>query len=208
MDISVMGLAVGPVQTNCYIVNREGSASCVVIDPGDEAERIAAAIKKKGLENEGILLTHGHFDHITGVSELVSLVGGKVYAYKGERELMMDPRMNGCAMMGYEVVVEPDCLLPDGGVVDIAGMQFQVIHTPGHTAGSCCYYQEEAKLLFSGDTIFMESVGRTDFPTGNGRQLIDSVQNKVLALPADVQIYPGHGPKTSVAYEMANNPYA
>ncbi len=160
------------------------------------------------MNNEGILLTHGHFDHITGVSELVSLVGGKVYAYEGEKELMMDPRQNGSVMMGYELAIEPENLLRDGEILSVAGMAFKVIHTPGHTGGSCCFYQEEEKILFSGDTIFMESVGRTDFPTGSAKQLIDSVRNKVLVLPSDVQIYPGHGPETSVAYEAANNPYA
>lgn len=208
MEIEITLLTVGPVQTNCYIVNKKGSSACIVIDPGEEADKIARYIRKKGLINEGILLTHGHFDHITGVSELISLVGGKLYAYEGEKELMMDPRMNGCVMMGYEVAIEPEYLLRDGQTLEIAGMQFQVLHTPGHTSGSCCYYMEEEKVLFSGDTIFMESVGRTDFPTGNGRQLIDSIQTKVLVLPPDVQIYPGHGPETSVAYEKQNNPYA
>lgn len=206
MEIAI--LTVGPVQTNCYIVNKEGSSSCIVIDPGEETEKIAAYIGKKGLKNEGILLTHGHFDHITGISGLLSLVGGKVYAYETERELMMDPRQNGSVMMGYELAMEPERLLRDGQVLNIAGMDFKVIHTPGHTKGSCCFYSEEDKILFSGDTIFMESVGRTDFPTGNARELMDSVRNKVLSLSPDVTIYPGHGPETDVAYEMANNPYA
>lgn len=206
MEITI--LTVGPVQTNCYIVNKEGSTSCIVIDPGEEADKIASYIRKKGWKNEGILLTHGHFDHITGVSELVSLVGGKVYAYEGEKELMGDPRQNGSMMMGYELALEPECLLRDRQKFSVAGMDFKVLHTPGHTKGSCCYYAEEEKILFSGDTIFMESVGRTDFPTGSARELIDSVRNKVLMLPSDVKIYPGHGPETTVAYEMANNPYA
>lgn len=206
MEITI--LTVGPVQTNCYIVNKEGSTSCIVIDPGEEADKIASYIRKKGWKNEGILLTHGHFDHITGVSELVSLVGGKVYAYEGEKELMGDPRQNGSMMMGYELALEPECLLRDRQKFSVAGMDFKVLHTPGHTKGSCCYYAEEEKILFSGDTIFMESVGRTDFPTGSARELIDSVRNKVLKLPSDVKIYPGHGPETTVAYEMANNPYA
>lgn len=206
MEITI--LTVGPVQTNCYIINKEESSSCVVIDPGEEAEKIASYVSKKGLKNEGVLLTHGHFDHITGVSDLISRIGGKVYAYEGEKDLMADPRQNGSVMMGYELALEPECLLRDGEVLHIADMDLKVIHTPGHTKGSCCFYQEEEKILFSGDTIFMESVGRTDFPTGSARELIDSVRNKVLTLPADVKIYPGHGLETSVSYEMANNPYA
>lgn len=206
MEITV--LTVGPVYTNCYIVNKEGSASCLVVDPGDEGEKIASYIKKKNLSCEGILLTHGHFDHITGVSELVSLVGGKVYACEKERELLMDPQLNASALTGREVALEPEIFLRDGQHFEAAGLSFRVIHTPGHTKGGCCYYSEEEKILFSGDTIFMESIGRTDLPTGNGRELLDSVRNKVLALPDDVKIYPGHGPETNVAYEAANNPYA
>ena len=206
MEITI--LTVGPVCTNCYIINREGSTSCLVVDPGEDGEKIAFQIQKKGLTCEGILLTHGHFDHITGVSELLSLVGGKVYACEQERELLKDPQLNGSVMMGYEVALEPEIFLRDGQVLEAAGMTFQVVHTPGHTKGSCCYYAEEDKVLFAGDTIFMESVGRTDFPTGNVRELLDSVRNKVLTLPDDVTIYPGHGPETSVGYEAANNPYA
>lgn len=207
MEVTV--LTVGPVYTNCYIVNKENdSTGCVVIDPGEDAEKIASYIRKKNLTCEGILLTHGHFDHITAVSELHSLVGGKIYAYEKEKELLADPMLNSSAMVGYEVGIEADVWLRDGQMLEIAGMQFQVIHTPGHTKGGCCYYAESDKLLFSGDTIFMESIGRTDLPTGNSRELIDSVRNKVLTLPNDVTIYPGHGPKTTVAYEVANNPYA
>ena len=206
MEITV--LTVGPVYTNCYIANREGSGSCVVIDPGEDGDKIADYICKKGWQLEGILLTHGHFDHITGVSDLVSIAGGKVYAYREEKELLADPQLNASVMMGYEVALEPDVLLRDGQKFTVAGLNFQVIHTPGHTKGGCCYYAEDEKVLFSGDTIFMESIGRTDFPTGNSRELLDSVRNKILVLPDDVTIYPGHGPETNVAYEAANNPYA
>ncbi len=208
MEIEVTVLTVGPIQTNCYIVNKKGESSCVVIDPGAEEEKIAAYIQKKGMKNEAILLTHGHFDHITGVSGLISLAGGKVYACEKEREILMDPNMNSSALMGYEVALEPEIFLRDRQKFTVAGIEFEVMHTPGHTAGGCCYYQREEGLLFSGDTVFMESVGRTDFPTGNSRELLDSLRNKILTLPPEVQIYPGHGPDTTVAYEMANNPYA
>lgn len=205
MEITV--LTVGPVCTNCYIVNKEGSKSCLVVDPGDEAVKIAEYIRKRDMQLEGILLTHGHFDHITGVSELVSLLGGKVYACKEEAELLGDPQLNASSLAGYEVAVQPDILLRDHEKVTVAKLTFEVIHTPGHTKGGCCFYSAEDKILFSGDTVFLESVGRTDLPTGNGRELVDSVRNKVLVLPNDVKIYPGHGPETDVAYEMANNPY-
>ena len=206
MEITV--LTVGPVYTNCYIVNTVSSKACLVIDPGEDADKIADYIRKKEWKLEGILLTHGHFDHITGVSDLVSMAGGKVYAFRDEKELLADPHLNASRMMGYEVALEPDILLRDGQKFTVADLTFQVIHTPGHTRGGCCYYAEDEKVLFSGDTIFMESIGRTDFPTGNSRELLDSIRNKVLVLPDDVKICPGHGPETTVAYEAANNPYA
>lgn len=205
MEITV--LTVGAVYTNCYIINKEGNDACLVIDPGDEAGKIASYIKKRGLHCEGILLTHGHFDHITGVSELVSLAGGKVYACEAEKELLLEPDLNASAMTGRAVSLSPDVLLCDGQRLEAAGLAFTVLHTPGHTKGGCCYYSEEEKVLFAGDTIFLESVGRDDFPTGNGRELISSIRDKILTLPDDVKIYPGHGPETNVAYEAANNPY-
>ncbi len=207
-DIQIETIVVGPVQTNCMVVYRSGSDNCVVIDPGEEAGRIADRLRQRGLKNQGILLTHGHFDHITGVSELVSLAGGKVYAYEGERDLMIPPALNGSAMMGYELGLEPECLLRDGEILSLADMDFRVIHTPGHTSGSCCFYMEREQILFSGDTVFLESVGRTDFPTGSSSQLLESLRKKVLTLPEHVKIYPGHGPDTSVSYEKQNNPYA
>lgn len=208
MEIEITILTVGMIQTNCYIVNRKDESSCIVIDPGAEAKKIAEYIERKNLKNEAILLTHGHFDHIMGVKELISLVGGEVYACEEERELLADPEMNVSSSMGRSASVTPDHFLRDGQHFTVAGIEFEVIHTPGHTKGGCCYYQKEEKLLFSGDTVFMESVGRTDFPTGNSRELLQSLREKILTLPSEVQIYPGHGPDTSVGYEMAYNPYA
>ena len=208
MEIEVTILTVGMIQTNCYIVNKKGASSCVVIDPGDEAAKIAEYIDRKQLTLEAILLTHGHFDHIMGVEQLISLKGGEVYAYEEERELLTDTQLNVSVSMGRATTLVPDHFLRDGEHITVAGIEFEVIHTPGHTRGSCCFYQKEEKILFSGDTVFMESVGRTDFPTGSSRELLQSLREKILTLPSEVQIYPGHGPDTSVGYEMAYNPYA
>lgn len=206
MHITV--LTVGPVQTNCYIASAEESKSCVVIDPGEEPDKIADYMDREGMQCLGILITHGHFDHITGVKGLVKRTGAPVYAYEGEKELMENPALNGSRLVGYELSVKPDVLLKDGQNLEIGGLAFEVIHTPGHTVGGCCFYEKSSAVLFSGDTIFMESIGRTDFPTGSSKQLLASVREKVLVLPEDVRIYPGHGEETTVENEKKYNPYA
>lgn len=206
-EIIVDSTVVGGVGTNCFIVRRVDSNRCVVIDPGDDGARISRFIRGNQLILEDILLTHGHFDHILGVSELVSGSGGRVCIYEGEETLLGDAGLNVSEMTGRPVSLRADVLLKDGQVYKTAGMEFQVIHTPGHTKGSCCYYLEHEKALFCGDTLFFESVGRTDLPTGNGRELIASLREKVLVLPDDVKVYTGHGPVTEIGYEKENNPY-
>lgn len=206
--MEIIELTVGPVQTNCYIMAKEGKDLCVVIDPGEEPEKIAEYIKKKNWSCAAILLTHGHFDHITGVSCLAAITGAKVYAGEAEKELLSDPVLNCSGMAGNAVALEPEYFLRDGEKIEIADISFETIATPGHTVGGCCYYIPDSGILFSGDTLFMESVGRTDLPTGNMHKLIESVRNRIFTLPDSVKIYPGHGPETSVAYEKENNPYA
>ncbi len=206
-EIIVDSTVVGSVGTNCYIVHRADSNRCVVIDPGEGGAKISRFIKGNQLVLEDILLTHGHFDHILGVSDLVSGAGGRVCIYEGEKTLLQDAGLNVSGMAGRPVSLRADVLLKDGQIYETAGMKFQVIHTPGHTKGSCCYYLEQEKALFCGDTLFFESVGRTDLPTGNGRELIASLREKVLVLPDDVKVYTGHGPVTQIGYEKENNPY-
>ena len=208
-QVRIKQMVVGPIGTNCYIVNREGSREAVVVDPGASGDRIADGMKKEGLIPVAVLLTHGHFDHYEGVPELTAALGGKVYILDKEMELIKDPSLNGSqGMMGRGTAIEPECTLKDGEVLSAAGMDFKVMHTPGHTSGGCCYYLEDEKILFAGDTIFMESIGRTDLPTGNMSQILESVRDRILKLPDDVRILPGHGPITDVAYERQNNPYA
>lgn len=203
----IESMVVGSVGTNCYIVHRKEDDRCVVIDPGDSGERIGSYIRQHGLVLEDILLTHGHFDHVLGVPGLVADAGGRVCAYEGERELLSDAGLNVSGMTGRPVSIEADVVFRDGQKFESAGMEFQVIHTPGHTKGSCCYYIEKEKVLFCGDTLFFESVGRCDLPTGNERELIRSLREKILTLPQDVQAFTGHGPATQIGYESENNPF-
>ena len=208
-DIAVKQVVVGPIQTNCYIVYKKGASSCVVIDPGYDGERIAGFIKEQGMSLDAVLLTHGHFDHFEGVPALTAELPAKVYILDLEQDLIRDPKKNGSAgLMRREKAIEVENVCHDGEVLKLAGIEFKVIHTPGHTAGGCCYYIEEKGLLFAGDTIFMESIGRTDLPTGDMSEILRSIREKILTLPDYVKILPGHGPVTDVAYASAYNPYA
>ncbi len=206
--IIIESAVVGGVQTNCYIVHKEGDTRCIVVDPGDNGQQLANYLAGENLQLEDILLTHSHFDHIMGIGDLMAKARGRLCVLDEEKELLEDANLNVSAMVGTPVSFEADVCLKDGQKYETAGMTFTVIHTPGHTKGSCCYYLEEQGILFSGDTLFLESIGRTDLPTGNGREIMNSLNEKVLTLPEDVKVYPGHGPTTDIAYEKANNPYA
>ncbi|MEG1847834.1 MAG: MBL fold metallo-hydrolase [Lachnospiraceae bacterium] len=205
--LQIERLVLGSVQTNCYYLYRKGHTEAVCIDPADRGADLYAALKEQGLSVQGILLTHGHFDHILGVKQLRDLAGCKVYAYEGEQELLADATMNVSAQMSHPVSIEADILLRDSERVTIADMTCTVIATPGHTAGSCCYYYEAEGVLFSGDTLFQESVGRTDFPTGSSAALGRSLREKLMILPENVKVYPGHGDETTIGYEARYNPY-
>lgn len=199
---------VGPIQTNCYFLYREDTKECLIIDPGYEADKIEAYVQKKQLHVAGILLTHGHFDHITAADEVRKKFQTKIYASGKEKELMADPRMNASVMMGDSVSLKADVWLEDGQELEMLGETMRCILTPGHTGGGMCFYFPKACMLFSGDTLFQESVGRTDFPTGSSRELIRSVREKLLVLPEAVRVYPGHGLMTTIRDEQMFNPYA
>ena len=199
---------VGPIQTNCYFLYREDTKECLIIDPGYEADKIEAYVQKKQLHVAGILLTHGHFDHITAADEVRKKFQTKIYASGKEKELMADPRMNVSVMMGESVSLKADVWLEDGQELEMLGETMRCILTPGHTGGGMCFYFPKACMLFSGDTLFQESVGRTDFPTGSSRELIRSVREKLLVPPEAVRVYPGHGLMTTIRDEQMFNPYA
>lgn len=216
-EIKIGKMVLGSFGTNTYFVYREGSGRAVVIDPGEEGTRIYATLFKNDLKVEGILLTHGHGDHIWGVSALQGAVNRertekglepvKVYALEDEKELLQDIDKNITAMCGKPCRVVPDQFLRDGETLSIADMDFQVIATPGHTAGSCCFYLKDAGFLISGDTLFEMSVGRTDFPTGSMSTLVRSIREKLFVLPDETKVYPGHGGMTTIGSEKENNPF-
>jgi len=206
-DIKIGRMMLGVCQTNCYFVYREGSSKVIFIDPADYGDQIFQAMKNNGFEVAAILLTHGHFDHIWGCSRLRQLTSAPVYAYEGEEEVLLSSDLNVSAGAGRACTVKANTLLKDGEEVTIEGMTFKLIATPGHTQGSCCYYFEEANMLISGDTLFEESVGRTDLPTGSMSTLVRSVKDKLFVLPDDVVVYPGHGDSTTIGHEKKYNPF-
>lgn len=199
---------VGAIQTNCYFLYHEDTRECLVIDPGFEAEKIVDYVRNNGLEPKGILLTHGHFDHITAAEQVRRELDTMIYAPEAERELLANSMLNVSAQFGEAVSLQADQWLQDGQELLVLDQTMRCILTPGHTVGGMCYYFPKAGILFSGDTLFQESVGRTDFPTGSSRVLIQSVRERLFTLPEAVRVYPGHGLMTSIQNERMFNPYA
>lgn len=196
-------LVVGPLQENCYIVGN--GKSCVIIDPGDEADHIINEVENEHLEVKGILVTHGHFDHIGAVNELKSYYHAEVYATKDTSDMMLNWDENLSVMIGGEKYIVDDVkIIKD--TIEVDGLSFQVYETPGHAKGSCLYYYESEKALFTGDTLFRGGCGRIDFPTGSQTAMMQSLR-KIKQLTFDADVYPGHGPQSKFSLEKRNNPY-
>jgi len=198
---------VGMVSTNCFVVSNVTTKQAFVIDPGDDEDMIIKYLDEEKLSVEGVLLTHGHFDHIYGAESISKKYGVPLYAHETEAALLKDPTKNASQMVGRVISLSGVTTIKDDEILNIGGFELKVIHTPGHTAGSVCFYCDKTNVLFSGDTLFQESVGRTDFPTGSGSQIIRSIREKLAVLPDDTTVFPGHGPATTIRYEKANNPY-
>ncbi|MCI9137351.1 MAG: MBL fold metallo-hydrolase [Lachnospiraceae bacterium] len=198
---------VGQVATNCYFAINEETKEMLIIDPGDSAEMLSEKIKTKGLKPQAVLLTHGHFDHAMAAEEMAEKFGIKIYAHEAEKDTLEQPRKNVAIMIGRKDVYHADVYVKDGEILNLAGMELKVLHTPGHTKGGCCYYFEREKVLFSGDTLFCQSVGRTDFPGGSMSEIVRSIKEKLMVLPDEVRVYPGHMDSTTIEIERAGNPY-
>jgi glyoxylase-like metal-dependent hydrolase (beta-lactamase superfamily II) len=199
---------VGPLQCNCTILGDEQAREAIVIDPGDDVSRIHKQLAEQGLSLKQILITHAHIDHVGGALRLKRLTGAPIYLNENDLPLL---QMMG-AQAAWLGVSTPETAPPDNGLVDgqTVGLQSysaKVLHTPGHTQGSICLHFVPLKLLIAGDTLFAGSIGRTDLPGGNYAQIIDSIHSRLLTLPDETSVIPGHGPATSIGEERKKNPF-
>ncbi len=196
-------LAVGLYGTNCYILASDVSKKAMVIDPGDQAGQILSLINKLELEVELIVITHSHFDHIGAVKEVKEATGAQVAIHQDESDQAKGV-LSGM-MAGLGKTVKPDRILNEGDTIDIDDMHFKVLHTPGHSPGGISLYGHG--MVFTGDALFNMGIGRTDFPGSSHARLIESIRNKLLSLPDDTLVFPGHGPESSIGYEKERNPF-
>ena len=197
----------GIISTNCYLVINEKTKQTVIIDPAACPKKILGFIEEEGLKIEAILLTHGHFDHIMGIDAFLEHFDVPVYVHEEDERVMNDPALNQSSTYTSGYTFSGAQYLRDKQTLELAGYVFEVIHTPGHTWGGCCYYVASENVLFSGDTLFRLSVGRTDFPSGDAAKLRDSLKNRLFALEEDYTVYPGHDSPTTLSFERENNPY-
>ena len=197
----------GIISTNCYLAINEETKQAVVIDPAACPSYLMSHIKSEGLKVEAILLTHGHFDHIMGIDGFLSEFDVPVYVHEDDADAMEDPVLNQSSTYTSGYTFGKARYLRDRQTLELAGYTFQVIHTPGHTKGGCCYYVASEDVLFSGDTLFQNSVGRTDFVNSSTSDLVHSVREKLFLLPDDTIVYPGHMGETKIGHEKKYNPF-
>ena len=198
----------GMVSTNVYVCMHAETKEAFIVDPADGADEIIRLVSAMGAKPCAILLTHGHFDHIGAADALRKRYEIPVYAEEHEKELLSSPALNLSGGWSDSLTLTADHLLKDGDMLNIAGFTIRVLHTPGHTPGGCCYELVGEDILFSGDTLFYMSVGRTDFPGSSGAAMRMSLHRLLEELSEDTQVLTGHGESTTIGYEKRNNPYA
>jgi len=202
---------VGSLATNCYIVICEETRKALVIDPGfsaEDARDLLNEINRKRFEVEKIINTHGHADHISGNSVLKAFTGAEILIHEDDASMLVDPYRNLSYMLGREVISpKADRLLSGGEVIEVGSLKFEVIHTPGHSKGSISLFCEKEKVVFTGDTLFAGSIGRTDLPCSSFDEIMHSLREKLMNLPDETVVYPGHGDRTTMGREKRTNPF-
>ena len=206
MAVQYKALVLGELMTNCYIVYDDVTKDAMLIDPAWDYDRIDRELTKLGVTLRFVFLTHGHADHIGALQEVLNYKDVPVYIGRGDVELISNSRNNLSAFLGRNIsITSPEHILYDGEEITLGTLHFTVLETPGHTPGGVCLYGEG--LVFSGDTLFQYSVGRTDFYGGDSHQIIESIETKLMPLPDDTVVLPGHGPATEIGLERRNNPF-
>jgi len=203
--VIVEKLVVGPFASNCYIVGSQSNKEGMIIDPGDEAKQILKRVKDLGLDIKFIALTHGHIDHTGALKEVKEATGAEVAVHGDDAKSLNNQLVAIAFGLSYPAPPPPDRLLKGGDSIDVGDLHFEVLHTPGHTPGGICLLGEG--VVFSGDTLFNYGVGRTDLPGGSSSQLMNSIQTKLMTLPDNTIVYPGHGSDTTIGAERRGNPF-
>lgn len=201
-------MEVGPLSVNCYVIACEESREGVVVDPGGDVAQIERLVQKLGITVRTVINTHGHFDHIGGNRQAVETFGARLLIHKADAP-MLGRAADVARKYGLKGEDSPDAadFIEDGMTIDAGSIRIKVLHTPGHTQGGCCLYIEKEKKVITGDTLFADSIGRTDLPGGSHEQLLESIRTRLFTLPDDVTAYPGHGPETTIGHEKHHNPY-
>lgn len=208
-SIHIKAFSLGAWMTNCYVVFGDGSESCCIVDAGFEPGPMISFIKDRGLRCETLVLTHSHLDHIAGAEEILTQwLDMDILIHTAEADFLTDPKKNLSSMTGMSVTAPPATkTLQHDQVIEVAGVSFRVLHTPGHSPGGICLYNADGACAFVGDTIFHGSVGRYDFPSSDGDALFKAIREHVLTLPDETRIFPGHGPSGTVGEEKRTNPF-
>lgn len=204
----ITNLPSGALQANTYLAVDEKTNEGFIVDPGGYNKVLTKEVRDNDVNIKYIILTHGHSDHICGVNEhKAEFPDAKIVAYKDEEAMLENPNLNQSPGFGVPYSTKADILVSDGDELKVGDVTLKFIHTPGHTEGGMCIYVKEAKALFSGDTLFRQSIGRTDFPGGSYKEIMDSIRKKLFLLPDDTNVFPGHMGMTSIAFEKENNPF-
>lgn len=204
----ITNLPSGALQANTYLAVDEKTNEGFIVDPGGYNKVLTKEVRDNDVNIKYIILTHGHSDHICGVNEhKAEFPDAKIVAYKDEEAMLENPNLNQSPGFGVPYSTKADILVSDGDELKVGDVTLKFIHTPGHTEGGMCIYVKEARALFSGDTLFRQSIGRTDFPGGSYKEIMDSIRKKLFLLPDDTNVFPGHMGTTSIGFEKENNPF-